>query len=311
MVRFIARRLLYAILAIIAATLFVFALSRAQGDPRNLYVQEGGYGVTPETWALLGKQMHLDKPLVVQYGYWLGGLLHGDLGNTVATRTPVSQLLRAKIPNTLKLALPAWIIGILVGVPLGMISAVYRGQWIDYIARGIALLGQAAPQFWIAIMAVLLFAVTLGWVPVATMGHGFAVRNYILPVTVLAIAPLAGYLRLTRSAMLAVLDQEYIKLARAKGTSSRAVVWRHAFRNAIIPPLTLSSLVLASLITGAVVIESIFAWPGIGQLSVQAVGNNDYPMITGSVLFFTVVYLVLNFITDLLYGLFDPRIRYS
>ena len=309
--RFVIRRILYVFVALVAATLFVFLLGRAQGDPRNLLLQEGGYGVTQETWDLVGKRLNLDKPLVIQYLIWLGRVLTGDLGESVGDRIPVADQLRVRIWPTVSMAAPAWIMAIIIGTPLGIVSAIKRGSLIDYLARGFALIGQAAPQFWLALMGILVFAVLLRWVPVATPGEGFAIRNYILPVTVLGLGPTAAYLRLTRSAMLNVLDAEYIKLARAKGVSNRVVIWKHAFRNAVIPSLTLSTLVLAGLITGSIVIESVFAWPGIGRMAFEAVSNGDFPLVTGTVLFFTLFYLVLNFITDLLYVIIDPRIKFE
>ena len=309
--RFVIRRILYVFVALVAATLFVFLLGRAQGDPRNLLLQEGGYGVTQETWDLVGKRLNLDKPLVIQYLIWLGRVLTGDLGESVGDRIPVADQLAVRVLPTISMAAPAWILAIIIGTPLGIVSAIKRGSLVDYLARGFALIGQAAPQFWLALMGILVFAVLLRWVPVATPGEGFAFRNYILPVTVLGLGPTAAYLRLTRSAMLNVLDAEYIKLARAKGVGSNTVIWKHAFRNAVIPSLTLSTLVLAGLITGSIVIESVFAWPGIGRMAFEAVSNGDFPLVTGTVLFFTLFYLVLNFITDLLYVIIDPRIKFE
>ena len=309
--RFVIRRILYVFVALVAATLFVFLLGRAQGDPRNLLLQEGGYGVTQETWDLVGERLNLDKPLVIQYLIWLGRVLTGDLGESVGDRIPVADQLAVRVLPTISMAAPAWILAIIIGTPLGIVSAIKRGSLVDYLARGFALIGQAAPQFWLALMGILVFAVLLRWVPVATPGEGFAFRNYILPVTVLGLGPTAAYLRLTRSAMLNVLDAEYIKLARAKGVGSNTVIWKHAFRNAVIPSLTLSTLVLAGLITGSIVIESVFAWPGIGRMAFEAVSNGDFPLVTGTVLFFTLFYLVLNFITDLLYVIIDPRIKFE
>lgn len=308
---FMIRRLLYSLVALLGATLFVFALSRAQGDPRNLYITAGGYGVTEETWEELGRQLNLDKPLIVQYLIWLGRVVRGDLGQTIEGRLPVAREIQSRMWPTLSLGAVAWTIAIVVGVPLGVISATNRSSGLDYVARVIALLGQAAPPFWIALMAILVFAVHFRWVPVGTMGDGFAWKNYILPSITLGLAPMAAYLRLTRSAMLNILDSEYVKLARAKGASHRAVVWKHALKNALIPPLTVSTLVLAGLVTGSVVVETVFSWPGLGRLTIHAVGNNDFPLITGTVLFFTVIYVALSFFTDILYAIIDPRIRYS
>ena len=309
--RFIVRRLLYALVALIGATMLVFGLSRLVGDPRDLYIQEGGYGTSPETRAVLEKQLNLDKPLPLQYGIWLGRVLKGDLGNSVFTRIPVSRQIRESAPRTLKLGLVSWVLATGMGIPLGIVAAVYRGTMWDKLARGFALLGQAAPPFWIGIMGILLFSVQLRWLPAGTEGEGLAIRNFIMPAFTLGWLSSAGYMRITRSAMLEVLDSEFVKLARAKGVGRTTVVWKHAFRNALIPPLTISALLLAGFITGAVVVETVFAWPGMGRLAVDAVSNNDYPLMTGTVLVFAAVYLVMNLLTDIAYAFIDPRIRYS
>ncbi len=309
--RFIIRRLVYATVALIGATVIVFMMSRLVGDPRDLYIQEGGYGLTEETRLALEKQLGLDKPIWVQYGVWLGRVLKGDLGTSVFSRAPVAKQIRDKAPATLKLGLVAWVLATGMGIPLGVVAAVYRGGFIDKLARGFALLGQASPSFWIGIMAILLFSVQLRWLPVATQGEGFAVSHYVLPAFTLGWLASAGYMRITRSAMLDVLDSEFVKLARAKGVGGWTVIWKHAFRNALIPPLTISALLLAGFITGAVVVETVFAWPGLGRLAVEAVNNNDYPLMTGTVLVFAIVYLVMNMLTDIAYAFVDPRIRYS
>jgi peptide/nickel transport system permease protein len=198
-----------------------------------------------------------------------------------------------------------------MGIPLGIAAAITRGTAWDKLARGFALLGQAAPPFWIGIMGILLFSVKLRWLPAGTEGEGLAIRNFVLPAVTLGWLAAAGYMRITRSAMLEVLDSEFIKLARAKGVSGWKVIWKHAFRNALIPPLTVSALLLAGFITGAVVVETVFAWPGLGRLAVDAVSNNDYPLMTGTVLVFAAVYLVINLLTDIAYAFIDPRIRFS
>jgi peptide/nickel transport system permease protein len=311
MYRFIARRAVYAILTMILATLLVFALSRVVGDPRLLYAQEGGYGITQEQWDQLGEQMHLDKPVVVQYFYWLGNALKGDLGESLLNRRPVSQLIAERVGATLQLGVGAWLVATLLGVPLGVLSAVKRGSIWDYIGRAVALTGQTLPVFWIGIMGILIFSVKLGWLPTGTRPEDFSIKHFILPAITLGWFPAAGYLRLTRSAMLDVLDSEYIKLARAKGVKATSIVWKHAFRNAIIGPLTFSSLVFAGFITGAVVTETVFAWPGLGRQAFIAVDNNDFPMMVGLMLLFTAMFLAVNLITDVLYAYVDPRIRYN
>jgi len=315
---FILRRLAYAMLSIVAATAIVFALSRMAGDPRLLYAKPGGYGVSEEAYEALGKKLGLDKPLVAQYFMWLGRMLRGDLGNTLLDEKPVTRVLGEKVGATLQLGLAAWLFATIVGIPLGVLSAVKRGTVWDYAGRGFALFGQALPAFWVGIMAILVFAVELGWFPSGTRGtpEGFPlawdnIKYYILPSITLGWLAAAGYLRLTRSAMLDVLDSEFIKLARAKGVNNVKVIWKHAFRNALIPPLTFSALLMAGFITGAVVVETVYAWPGVGRMAVDAVNNNDFPVLTGAVLMFTLVFVTMNFLADLAYAFIDPRIRYA
>ena len=311
MTRFIIRRVAYMILTMVVATLLVFSLSRVVGDPRLLYVQEGGYGLSPEAWDALGVKLHLDKPVAVQYLYWLRDAVQFDLGDSMLDRKPVSEILYDALGPTLQLAFFGWIFATAVGIPLGVMSAVKRGSVWDYLGRGIALLGQTLPVFWVGIMGILIFAVQLRWLPVGTMPDEFSFKHFIMPAITLGWFSAAGYLRLTRSAMLDVMDSEYIKLARAKGVNSTMVLWKHAFRNAIIAPLTFSSLVLAGFITGAIVTETVFSWPGLGRLAFTAVDDNDFPLIVGLMLLFTFMFLVVNLITDILYAYVDPRIRYG
>jgi len=311
MTRFIIRRVAYMILTMVVATLLVFSLSRVVGDPRLLYVQEGGYGLSPEAWDALGVKLHLDKPVAVQYLYWLRDAVQFDLGDSMLDRKPVSEILYDALGPTLQLAFFGWIFATAVGIPLGVLSAVKRGSVWDYLGRGIALLGQTLPVFWVGIMGILIFAVQLRWLPVGTMPDEFSFKHFIMPAITLGWFSAAGYLRLTRSAMLDVMDSEYIKLARAKGVNSTMVLWKHAFRNAIIAPLTFSSLVLAGFITGAIVTETVFSWPGLGRLAFTAVDDNDFPLIVGLMLLFTFMFLVVNLITDILYAYVDPRIRYG
>jgi peptide/nickel transport system permease protein len=288
------------------------------GDPLLIYAKPGGYGMSPQRVADLSKKLGLDKPLAVQYLMWLGRVLTGDLGKTIVSETPVSRLVGERIMPTLQLGLTSSIFAIALGLPLGVISAVKKGSVWDYVARIIALVGQAAPQFWIALMAILLFAVTLGWLPVGTSGPDDVfffswakLRYLVMPTITLGWGPAAAILRLTRSSMLDVMDSEYVRLARAKGVSSNVVIWKHAFRNAVLQPLTVAALTLAGFVTGAVVIERIFAWPGIGQLTINAVWNNDFPTLTSTVLILTAVYVILNFMADIGYMWLNPVIRYK
>ena len=311
MSRFIIRRVAYMMLTMMVATLMVFSLSRVVGDPRLLYVQEGGYGLSPEAWDALGIKLHLDKPVAVQYLYWLRDAVQFDLGDSMLDRKPVSEILYDALGPTLQLAFFGWIFATAVGIPLGVLSAVKRGSVWDYLGRGVALLGQTLPVFWVGIMGILIFAVQLRWLPVGTMPDEFSFKHFIMPAITLGWFSAAGYLRLTRSAMLDVMDSEYIKLARAKGVNATVVLWKHAFRNAIIAPLTFSSLVLAGFITGAIVTETVFSWPGLGRLAFTAVDDNDFPLIVGLMPLFTFMFLLVNLFTDILYAYVDPRIRFS
>ena len=311
MSRFIVRRIFYMFVTMMIATLLVFSLSRIVGDPRLLYVQEGGYGLSPEAWDALGVKLHLDKPVAVQYLYWLGDAVTGDLGESMLDRKPVAEIMWDALGATLQLAFFGWMFATLVGVPLGVLSAVKRGSVWDYLGRSVALAGQTLPVFWVGIMGILIFSVKLEWLPVGTRPEEFSPKHFIMPAITLGGLSAAGYLRLTRSAMLDVMDSEYVKLARAKGVNSTAVLWKHAFRNAIIAPLTFSSLVLAGFITGAIVTETVFSWPGLGRLAFASVDDNDFPVMVGLMLLFTFMFLVVNLLTDILYAYVDPRIRYG
>jgi len=309
---FLIRRLLFTFISVIGATAFVFTLSRMAGDPVLLYAKPAGYGMTEEYLDNLRKELGTDKPLVVQYLLWMGRVVRGDLGRTLLARQSVAKVIREKIFNTFQLAFAGWLFATLVGVPLGVLSAVKRGTFWDYLGRAFALFGQALPPFWIGLVGILIFAVYLGWLPAGFKGDGISVKHFILPAITIGWGASAGYVRLTRSAMLEILDSEFVKLARAKGLSGSMVIWKHALRNAIIPPLTFSFLLLAGLLNGAVVAEVVFAWPGLGRVAlVQAVNNNDFPLLTGAVLVFILIYLVVSFSADVLYALIDPRIRYQ
>ena len=302
-------------MAILAATLIVFALSRLQGDPRNVMLNVGY--VSPEQWEAWGEDFHLDKPLVVQYFIWVGkGVLQGDFGDSLKTGKPVLEMVRGFAPASLQLGLAATLFVLLTGIPIGVLSAVKRGTFLDAAGRTFAVFGQALPPFWLGIMLILIFSVNLDWLPSGTRGHdstGFfdKITYYIMPAVTLGWLASAGLMRLVRSSMLDVLDSEYIKLARAKGVDNRGVIWKHAFQNALIPPLTFSALILVGFIGGTVVTETVFAWPGLGQMTYTAILNNDFPLMTGAVLVFTIVYVFAVFLIDILYALIDPRIRYT
>ena len=293
------------------ATIIIFAASRVLGDPTVLLLPEEGYGLDSAELEKARQRLHLDKPVPLQYAFWVGDLLQGDLGQDLGDRHPISSKLRDKLPPTLRLGMAGYILATLIGIPLGVLSAIKRGSVWDMAGRSFALLGQSLPAFWIAILSILVFAVWLGWLPAGTQGEGFSIKHYILPTLTLAWLPAAGYLRLMRSAMLEVLDSEYVKLARAKGVGVNTVIWKHAFKNAAIAPLTFSGLVLAGFITGSVSVEVVFGWPGIARLAVEAVQTNNLTTISVITLMFTLIYVVANFVVDIIYGMIDPRIRYS
>ncbi len=307
---FVLRRLFYAFLTVVGGTLLLFILSRMAGDPRVLYMDDYSKP-DPEVWERLGEKFHLDKPVPVQYAYWVWDITRGEFGESIAATRPVEDVIYSRLWNSIQLGAVAWALGTLVGVPLGMLSAVKRGQPIDYLGRALALTGQSLPSFWVAIMAILVFAEILGWLPSATKGEGFAVRNFVMPAVVLGWLPAASYLRLTRSSMLEVLDSEYVKFARSKGVGMTTVLWKHTFRNALLTPLTFSALLLLGFVTGTTVVEVVFAWPGLGRLAVESVWGNDFPVLSAIMLMMVVLYAVVVLALDLLYALVDPRIRYS
>lgn len=309
--RFIVRRFFTSLLVLFVVTVIIFSLSRLYGDPLALFVPEEGYSMNPEQLAKVKARLHLDRSVPVQYGYWIAQLLTGDLGNDLEDRRPLLPKLKKKFPPTLMLAGLAWSLATIVGVPLGILSAVKRGTVWDYIGRSFAVTGHSVPGFWVAIMGILIFSVTLRWLPSGTMGiDGVSWKNFVMPAAILAWLPMAGYTRLVRSSMLEILDSEFVKLARAKGVPRAAVIWKHGLRNAVIAPLTFSALLLAGLVTGSVAVETVFAWPGIAQWGVRAVFTNNLNVLVLVTMIFTLIVVIANFIADILYVVVDPRIRY-
>ena len=287
-----------------AVSIMVFSLSRVTGDPRLMYIHPQ---VTKQMWDEWGRVMGLDKPVPVQYLIWVGKAIRGDLGDSHWERRAVTSVIWEKLPATLLLGLAAFIFA-LACVPLGVLSAVRRGTVWDYTGRFFAIAGLALPPFWVGLMLILIFAVQLDWLPPAKTG---GIEHFILPTIAFGWGIGAGMLRLVRSSLLGVLDEEYIKLARAKGVSRQTIIWKHAFKNASITPLTYGGILLASVFTGGVVTESVFAWPGIGRMAVETVLNNDFPLLAGLILLFTLMFVIANLVVDLLYSVLDPRIKYS
>ncbi len=289
----------------------MFALSRVAGDPLLLYAQPEGYGRTPEQIRALEKHLGLDKPFIIQYLVWVKNTVQGDLGRSLAGERKVTKVISEKVGATVQLAIAGWLLATFVGVPMGMMSAVYRGTILDLVGRFVALFGQAIPNFWLGIVMVLLFSVWQEWLPSGLKGEGLGLQYFIMPAIVVGTSSMAGYLRITRSSMLEVLDSEFIRLARAKGNNPNAVIWKHALRNSLIQPITLSTLLLAGLLNGTLVAEAVFAWPGLGRTMLEAVNSNDFPVLTGGVLVFVIIYVLFSLAADLLYILIDPRIRYT
>jgi peptide/nickel transport system permease protein len=295
----------FMVFTMLLVTILIFGLSRARGDPRLMLLDDN---TTQETWDTWGEQMGLDRPLIVQYLVWLGKAVQGDLGKSLWEKRPVTESLMQRIPATLQLGGAAWAFAMLIGVPLGVLSAVKRGSIWDYIGRVVATFGQALPPFWLGLMLILFFSVQLQWLPLGRRG---GLDHLILPAITLGWLAAAGILRLVRSAMLDVLDSEYVKLARAKGVSQRNVIWKHAFRNAMLVPMTYAVLILSGFLTGTVVTETVFSWPGLGRLAVVAIQSNDFPMMAGAVMLGTGLIVVANFAIDIASVIVDPRIKFE
>ncbi len=308
MLNYVIRRLVGAIPVLIGVIAVVFILTTiVPGDPARIMMGQRG---NPETIAKIRHEMGLDKPLPIQFLDFMKNALTLNLGKSYRNNMTVVEAITTRIPVTFKLAFFAMVIAILVGVPLGIISAVKQYSWIDYGAMFFAILGISAPVFWVALLAVVLFCVILGWIPGTGTGNGELIY-YVLPSIVLGLRPAALIARLTRSSMLEIVRQDYIRTARAKGLSERVVIMRHALRNALIPVVTVIGIEVASLLSGVVITEQIFSLPGIGRLSVEALTNRDFPVIRGVVLFMAFIFVLANLIVDLSYPFFDPRIKYD
>ena len=306
MQRFLMRRFLMIIVTLIAVSMIIFIMARVTGDPRVLLLDENA---SQEQWERMGEELGLDKPYYHQYGLFMKDVLRGNFGESIKLQEPVMTAIAGRIWPTVQLGGGAFLLALVVGIPLGVLSAVMRGTAVDQLGRVIAMIGQAAPSFWLGIMFMFFFAVKLGWVPPSGR-EGW--NSIILPMVTLAWGGfLAGSLRLMRSAMLDVLDSEYVKLAKAKGVSTRSLIWKHAFRNALIPPLTLAGVSMPAILTGSITTELVFAWPGMGQLAIQALYTSDYPLLQGLTIVFTLGYVGVALAVDVLYAYIDPRIRFA
>ncbi len=305
MQRFLVQRLIITLVTLVVVSVIVFVMARASGDPRGLLLDDYA---GPDQWEKLGEKLGLNKPLYQQYWIFLKDAFRGDFGESVREKRPVMELIKDPLLATFELGIAAFILSLIVGVPLGVLSSVKRNSLWDQVGKVVALLGQSLPPFWLGIMLIFFFAVKLGWVP-ASGREGWS--SIVLPAITLGWFFVAANLRLVRSAMLDVLDSEYIKLARAKGVSTTVIIWKHALRNALIPPLTYMGITLGAAITGSLIAEVVFAWPGIGRLAVSAMYYSDYSLLQGIVIIFTVLYLAVSLLVDVLYAYVDPRIRYT
>ena len=305
MQRYIFLRIFQGLITLLILSLAVFLSVHLTGDPA-IYLL--GPEESLEDYEQIKKRMGLDRPLIVQYGSFLLNILRADFGDSHITGQSARDVLLERLPATLQLAGAAFLFTIVVGIPLGILSATRRDSIFDQIAKFFAVVGIAAPSFWVAIMLILLFGALLGWLP--TFGRG-GLHHFILPAFVLSWHSMAGVLRLTRSSMLEVLDSEYVKLARIKGLPERMVIYKHSLKNAVIPVLTFSGLTLAGLLNGSVVIEVVFAWPGIGRLMLQGIQSRDFPLVQATVLAAGFFYIVTALVVDVLYAYVNPRIRYE
>lgn len=307
MIGFIQRRLLLAIPTVFAVSAAVFLmLHLIPGDPASIYLGENL--ATPERLESIRHEMGLDRPIHVQYLDFLGRALQGDLGRSLQNDRPVALELAERLPRTAELAAAAFVVSVVFGVSLGILSALRHNTWVDTFAMLVALVGVSMPIFWLGLIAILVFSIHFAWFPV-TGQHGIA--SLVLPATVLGIVSSATLARLVRSSMLEVLRHEYVTTARAKGLRERLVVRRHVFKNALIPVATVLGLEVGSLMSGAVITETVFARPGVGKLIVDSIQSKDFTVVQGAVLFVAVTYVVVNLVVDVSYAFLDPRIRVS
>ena len=304
--RFLARRLVLTIPVLLGVATLVFSLIHLiPGDPAQAMLGEAALQSDVEE---LRRQLGLDRPLVEQYAVFLGGLVKGDLGTSLRTGMPVTEQIVERMPATFELAAAAMLVAILFSMPLGIAAAVRRGTVVDHAAMTVSLAGVSVPNFWLGPLLAIVFAVELGWLPVSGRGTW---AHLVLPAVSLGAALAAILARMTRATMLEELREPYVQAARARGVSRSRAIMRHAFRNSLIPVVTLIGLQFGAVLTGAVITETIFAWPGIGRLLIQSIGFRDYPLVQGCILLIALTYVAVNLLTDMLYGVLDPRIRYE
>jgi ABC-type dipeptide/oligopeptide/nickel transport system permease component len=304
--RYLLRRLLLTVPVLLGVATLVFALIHlVPGDPAQSML---GDSASPKESEALQKSLGLDKPLLTQYRAFLMGVARGNLGTSFRFGTPVTQEIRKRLPDTALLAVSAMAVAILFALPLGILAAVFRGRFLDHAAMTLALAGISMPSFWLGPLLAILFAVKLGWLPVSGSGTPL---HLVLPAVTLGTALAAILARMTRSSVIEELRELYVMAARARGLSQARAVLRHAFRNSLIPVVTIIGLQFGAVLTGTIITETIFGWPGVGRLLIQAINTRDYPLVQGCILFISVTYVAMNLITDVTYGFLDPRIRFE
>jgi peptide/nickel transport system permease protein len=302
--RYVIRRVLLAVPVLLGVATLVFSLIHlVPGDPAQAML---GDGAAPQDVIELRKSLGLDRPLVTQYVDFLRSAVTGDLGKSFRTGQPVTTMIAERVPATAELAIAAMFVAVILAIPLGVVAAVWRGTAVDYGAMTFALAGVSIPNFWLGPLLAIVFAVELGWLPVSGRG---TLAHLVLPAVSLGLALAAILARMTRASLLDELNELYVRAARARGVSRAASVTSHALRNSFVPLLTIIALQFGAVLTGAVITETIFAWPGIGRLLIQSIGFRDYPMVQGCILLIAVTYVSVNLLTDLMYGVLDPRIR--
>ena len=305
MIKFIIKRLIALIPVLLGVTLLVFfILDLAPGDPAKTIL---GEQARPEDIIALREQMGLDDPFFVRYGRYMVGLLHGDLGTSYKTGDPVGEEIGARMPDTALLAVAATIISVLLALTLGVIAAIKQNTLFDGVSMFISLLGISIPVFWLGLLLILFFSVKLGWIPVSGADQG--IKSLALPAIALGFQHMAAIARTTRSSMLETIRQDYIRTVRAKGLPEREVITEHALRNALIPTTTIIGLQIGSMLGGAVLTESVFAWPGIGRYMVQSIQGRDIPSVMGCIIVFAITFALVNLVVDVIYGFIDPRIK--
>ena len=306
MLSYIARRLVLTVPVLFGVATLVFSLIHlVPGDPAQAML---GDGASPDDIAQLRTRLSLDRPLTEQYARYLRGLVRGDLGTSLRTQQPVTTQIAERLPATAELASAAMLVAVALALPLGLIAAVWRGTWVDQSAMGLALVGISVPGFWLGPLLALVFAVELGWLPVSGRG---TLAHLVLPAITLGSALAAILARMTRASVLEELREQYVVAARARGASRVRAVVVHALRNSLIPVVTILGLQLGAVLTGSIITETIFSWPGVGRLLIQSINFRDYPMVQGCILLIAVTYVTMNLITDLLYGWLAPRIRFE